>query len=97
MKIIWTPRAKERFFAIIDFIAEDNPAVAENWGGRMVKKAEKLAEFPKQGRMVPELRRSDIRELLEGDYRMIYRCGEKEIFILTVRHARRNLTRKDIM
>jgi plasmid stabilization system protein ParE len=38
---------------------------------------------------VPELDRDEIRELLFGEYRVIYRLDPKRIVVLTVRHGRR--------
>jgi plasmid stabilization system protein ParE len=38
---------------------------------------------------VPEIARDDIRQLLYGDYRIIYRIDPRRVVILTVRHGRR--------
>jgi plasmid stabilization system protein ParE len=53
--------------------------------------AETLAMSPRRGRIVPELDRPDVREVLFGNYRVIYRIGADEIVILSVRHGRRML------
>ena len=42
--------------------------------------------------MVPEVGRAEIREVIYGQYRVIYRLEEKQLFILTVRHQRRQLS-----
>ena len=42
--------------------------------------------------MVPEVGRAEIREVLYGQYRVIYRLEEKRLFILTVRHQRRQFS-----
>ena len=49
-----------------------------------------LSRFPRRGRVVPELNRPDIRELLYERYRVIYRVGPRWIEVLTVRHGRRH-------
>jgi len=51
-----------------------------------------LKTFPQKGRMVPEVGRTEIREVLYGQYRVIYRLEEKRLFILTVRHQRRQFS-----
>ncbi len=51
--------------------------------------AKALGRFPNRGRRVPELDRADLRELIYGTYRVIYRVESKRVSILTVRHARR--------
>jgi plasmid stabilization system protein ParE len=38
---------------------------------------------------VPELNRDEIREILFGEYRVIYRLDPRRIVVLTVRHGRR--------
>ena len=35
--------------------------------------------FPQSSRVVPELARDDIRELIESPYRLIYRLRQKEL------------------
>lgn len=45
---------------------------------------------PKSCRVVPELNRSDIREIIFGNYRVIYKVTD-DIHILTVRHGRQLL------
>lgn len=47
--------------------------------------------MPRRGRVVPELDRPDVRELLIGNYRFVYRIGDAEIVVLTVRHGRQLL------
>ncbi len=49
-----------------------------------------------RGRKVPEVNREDIRELFEGEYRIIYRVEAKRIFILTIRNIKQILTDEDI-
>ncbi|NNE48295.1 MAG: type II toxin-antitoxin system RelE/ParE family toxin [Rhodothermales bacterium] len=40
--------------------------------------------FPKSGRVVPELAREDLRELIVGDYRIVYRLDGELAVLLTV-------------
>ena len=47
--------------------------------------------FPESGRIVPELNRRDVREVLHKRYRVIYKIKENRIEILTVRHMRQLL------
>lgn len=53
---------------------------------------ERLESFPESGRSVPETPdRRDLREVVRGEYRIIYRLEPERLSILTVRHARRLL------
>ena len=72
-----------------DYIERDNPDAAIRWTERIFEAASKLEAHPERGRMVPEVQRPEIRELLVGNYRVIYRVGKGQVSILTVRHGRR--------
>ncbi len=89
--IVWTTRALEDLRAIGDFIAADNPEAAERWVGTLVTAAESAALLPFAGRVVPELRRNDVRELIRGSYRIVYRVREPTLEILTVFEGHRRL------
>lgn len=91
MKIIWSPLAVERASEIAAYIAEDNPAAAEKWVDAVFAKDEYLQDFPESGRIVPETNNRTIRELIYGNYRLIYRLEEKRISVLTVRHGKQIL------
>jgi len=56
----------------------------------------KLIRFPNIGREVPEIKRSAIREIIEGNFRIIYRVESDRISILTIRNVRQLLKSKDI-
>ncbi len=79
MKIIWSPIAVDRVSEIAGYIAQDNPAAARNWIETVFKKVEELKAFPESGRVVPETDNKAIRELIYGNYRVIYRLGETNI------------------
>ena len=96
MKIIWAPLAVEQLEEIADYIAYDKPLAAKNWVDTIFETIENLSEFPESGRMVPELNRNDIREIIKGNYRIIYKVLKYEIHILTIRHGKRLLDEKVI-
>ncbi|MBU0674985.1 MAG: type II toxin-antitoxin system RelE/ParE family toxin [Proteobacteria bacterium] len=88
MKIIWSPLSLERAGEIADYIALDKTTAAIEWIETLFDKVEILKSSPKIGRIVPESCREDIRELLFGNYRIIYLADEKKISILTIRHGK---------
>ena len=45
---------------------------------------------------MPELGRAEVRELIHGGYRIVYRTESETILILTVRHGRRLLDVSDL-
>jgi len=91
VRVIWSPRAVERVAEIVDHIAADRPEAARRWADQLFDRAKSLAKFPHRGRRVPELDRTEYRELIHGSYRLIYRVDEVRVNIVTIRHARRVL------
>ena len=92
MRIVWAPIALDRAEKAARYIAGDRPAAAVKWIDGLFEAVATLKVFPHKGRMVPEVGRPEIREVLYSRYRVVYRLEEKRLFILTVRHQRRQLS-----
>jgi len=91
-KIIWTNLALDDLRAIYDYVAQDSPKYADRLMDRIIERVGVLEQHPKIGRKVPEFDNELIRELIEGNYRIIYRINsEIEIGITRVHHAARLL------
>ena len=82
--IFWTERALSDLEAIADFIANGNPAAAQDWTAKLITVAGKIAATPLAGRRVPEFSRDDLREILVRSYRIVYRVAATRCEILTV-------------
>ncbi len=91
MKITWSPLAIDRVAEITKYIAQDSPNSAQKWVKSTFKIVERLEQFPKSGRIIPEIMQDDFREIIHGNYRIIYRLQSEGISILTVRHGRQLL------
>ena len=89
MKLVWSPLALDRALEAKSSIAAGDPRAAEKWAAGLVNAAAKLKRYPKLGRTVPEIRRDEYRELIYGNYRVVYRISGPMISILTVRHYSR--------
>lgn len=87
--ILWTERARRDLLGIGDFIARDKPGAASKLVGEILGAVGRTALFPTSGRIVPEFARSDIREVILGNYRIVYQLNEGTIVVLTVfeRHS----------
>jgi len=96
MKIIWSPIAIDRASEIAGYIAQDKPSAAENWINTVFYKVEQLKSSPEIGRIVPEINNNYFRELIYGNYRIIYRIEKKQISILTIRHGKQILPINEI-
>jgi toxin ParE1/3/4 len=90
MRVLWTDQAFARLAEIEDYIGADSPARAQRFVAKLIERASLLARTPRIGRAVPELPESKLRELIEGNYRIVYRVHGKTVQILTVfeRHRR---------
>ncbi len=90
-EVTWTTQALDDLEAIYLFISRDAPRYAELFAARVFQATEHLAQFPRSGRVVPELGRDDIREIIVRGYRVVYRVVPNEVEILTVHHGARLL------
>lgn len=96
VEIEWTRRARRDVLEIGDFIARDKPVAAARWARRLIDTTEQIALFPSSGRVVPEVGRPDIREVILESYRIVYHLGATRISILTVFESHRLLTNDDL-
>ena len=96
MKLFWTEKAKQDLQAIRRYIAADNPTAANRWVDRLRTRARNALHSPLAGRKVPEILREDIRELIEGNYRIVYQVFEDRLVVLTVFEGHRLLPQAEV-
>ncbi len=96
MKLIWSPLAVEQIRNIVAYIAQDNPPVAKQWANKIFNAVKRLIEHPKSGRIVPEINRKEIREIIQGSYRIIYKIKQEQILILTVKNTYQLLKKDEL-
>lgn len=92
-KVDWTENAWNDLEKIADYIALDSPHYAAGFVSEVNDAAESLRQFAERGRRVPEISDSAIRELLIGNYRLIYQIKNQHVLILTFIHGARDLIR----
>jgi toxin ParE1/3/4 len=97
MKMIWSPLAVDRASEIVDYIAQDKASAAEKWIDTVFSKVSQLKSSPETGRIVPEIGNNQIRELIYGNYRIIYRIEKKKLSILMIRHGKQILPIEEIV
>ena len=97
MKIVWSPLAVDGASEIAGYIAQDKPSSAEKWINTVFSKVEQPRSSPEIGRIVPEISNKQFRELIYGNYRIIYRIEKKQMSILTIRHGKQILPIQEIM
>ncbi len=93
VRLSWSIQAAEDLDAIASYIAINSKAYAKIQIKRIREKAQQLKHHPYLGRVVPECNDKNIRELILGNYRIIYSTNYKnKIIILTVYHSARRLS-----
>jgi addiction module RelE/StbE family toxin len=88
-----TEPALENLEKIKEFIAQDSVYYAKIFSEKVLSSIEILGDFPRIGRIVPEFNTETIREIIYGDYRILYKIIDSEdiLYILTVIHGSRKL------
>ena len=82
---------------IAEYISKDSFFYASMQVQKLIKRTDLLEKQPLRGRVVPELKIKSIRELIEGNYRIVYRIvNDNMSHILTFHHSKRKLTRSRI-
>lgn len=96
MKVAWSYVALGNLLEANKYIAAENPDAARKLIIDLYEKGNGIKEFPEKGRVVPEINKKNIREVFCREYRIIYKIESKRIYILTVRHMKQILKKKDV-
>ena len=90
--INWTDFAVQDLRDIYDYIAKDSKYYADRYIDKLIERVDQLISQPKSGRVVPEFGLLTIRELIEGNYRIVYQINNSSsISILRIHHSAREL------
>ena len=94
----WTHQSREDLRNIGAYISRDSPQYAAAQLERFLAAVKVLEHHPEFGKPVPELENPEVREILVGTYRIIYRLvNESTIDIITVHHSRRLLDKSQFV
>ena len=89
--------AVEDLKEIHDYVSRDSANYARIQLIRIKSRTKILKSLPFGGRIVPEYNDENYRELIEGNYRIIYKIVSKHLIdILTVHHAARDLSKREL-
>jgi len=93
MSVHWTKTAQNHLAAIHGYIAQNSPEYARRMVDRLTSRSQQIEAFPLSGRVVPEYQMDQVREVIEGPYRIIYHITAVRIDVLAVIHEARNIPR----
>jgi toxin ParE1/3/4 len=93
VKVLWTDSAVAQLQALHDYIAQTSPEYAR----QIVKSVDETfhanRKFSLSGRMVPEYEINEVREVIDGRYRIIYLIGDTYVHVLALIHEARDIHR----
>lgn len=87
MKVEWTEAALEQLWAIHEYLSQGSPEYAQRVVDRLTRRTQQIRSSPLSGRVVPEFNAPQIREVIEGPYRIIYYIKPDQIDVLAVIHG----------
>jgi toxin ParE1/3/4 len=88
-EVVWAPQAIADVEAIRTYIARDSPHSADLLVAALVAAVSRLETSPRSGRIVPEIGDDALREVIHGNYRIVYRLRDERVEIVTVFHGAR--------
>jgi toxin ParE1/3/4 len=92
VKVNWTPIAVEDLKKVYDYISLDSARYAQITVTKIHFRVQNLSDQPLSGRKVPEFDDSSIREVISGNYRIIYLLkGDDSLDIVRIFHSARKL------
>ena len=87
-RLIWTIQAAADLENIFSYISKDSIKYARIKVIRIREQVNILKNHPQMGRIVPEVGNENLRELIFGSYRIIYRYNASNLIeIITIHHS----------
>jgi len=91
VKIIWTQLAIDDLKSIHSYISTESKVYANRLVEKIIARVQQIENFPESGKIVPEFGQKSIRELIEGNYRIVYKISSDHIGIARIHHSARLL------
>lgn len=93
-QIVWSNPAIEDLHQLREFYTQFSNGYADRLVDKLIERADILISFPQSGRMAPQFNDGHTRELVSGDYSIIYRIQDANTVIISrIQHNARPLTR----
>lgn len=96
VKVVWTDTAIKDLEDIGDFIAKNSVRYAEITVSKLFEAVDILEAYSRAGLIVPEFETEAIRQIIKGNYRIVYQIiDDFRIDVLTVHHSARLISNTD--
>jgi toxin ParE1/3/4 len=97
MIVVWLEPAIASLAQVQEYISTDSPLTASRFTEDLyLDVSARLAQFPRIGRKIPEKDKDEYREIIHGNYRIMYKLADEEIRVLTVRNSKQLFTGEEI-
>lgn len=97
VQVTWTARARKDLDDISAYIAESSPYYAQQTEWAILERSLVLEQQPLIGHPVAEMPDAGIREINQGNYRIIYWVKSRAgLVIIAVVHGKRKVTRSSL-
>lgn len=87
MRVHWTATALAHLRHIHTYIGQSSSEYALRVVDRLTRRSQQIGQFPESGHMIPEAGFPQIREVLEGPYRIMYHITPDQIDIIAIIHG----------
>ena len=96
-EIKFTKRALDDIESIAGYISRDSVRYAKLTVQKIFERIQLLKDNPQMGRIVPEVNKDDFREIIYGNFRIIYHYEKDIVHILSIHHSSRDLSKRGIL
>ncbi len=96
-KIKFTKRSLDDIESIADYISRDSVKFAKITVQKILERTKILENNPLIGRIVPEVNKVEFREIIYGNFRIIYHYEKDIVHILSIHHSSRDLSKHGIL
>lgn len=88
MSIRWSEQARGDVDRLVDFLAADDPVLADDIERQLEQAPKKLLNFPRRGPRLSEFDPREVREHRVARYIMRYELTDADILVLRFFHAK---------
>ncbi len=96
-KIKFAKRSLDDLESIAEYISRDSARYANITVQKILERTKILEVNPLIGRIVPEVNKKEIREIIYGNFRIIYNYEKNKVNILSIHHSARDLSKRGIL
>ena len=96
-EIKFTKRSLDDLESIAEYISRDSARYANITVQKILERTKILEVNPLIGRIVPEVNKKEIREIIYGNFRIIYHYEKNKVNILSIHHSARDLSKRGIL